>query len=387
MGVKKVFKRIIKIVLAVVLTIILLAGGYVGYVLLSYSRVGDEALAVTEGTEKIGVFLGNEYKVLSYNVGFGAYSQDYTFFLDEGYDDYGNKTCGKRSRAKSKAEVLFNVGGAIAAAFDQNADFLLFQEVDTSSTRSYKVDQDEMIRNKFPSYYHTHALNFHTAFLPYPVYEMHGKVRSGLTTLSKYKINSAYRYEYTVSTSFSKYFDLDRCFSSHEIDISGSDKKLYLVNSHMSAYDESGEVRKKQIRELKSFMDEKSAAGHYVVVGGDWNHDLLTFNPDFSYTDTSRPYAMTKRPPDWLAFMFDDKGNPMIDGYQVVASDNYPSCRNNDIEYDPPHTFVCTVDGFLVSENVQVVSHETVLTKNGDKGLDGFAFSDHEPTVMTFRLG
>ena len=54
MGAKKVLKRIIKIVSAVVLTIILLAGGYVGYVLLSYSRVGDEALAVTEGTEKIG---------------------------------------------------------------------------------------------------------------------------------------------------------------------------------------------------------------------------------------------------------------------------------------------------------------------------------------------
>ena len=382
----KVVKRIILIAVCIILAIILVAGGYVGYVLLSYNRIGNTAISVDGAAEKSEVSLGIKYKALSYNIGFGAYSQNYTFFMDTGYDDDGNPTCGYYSKARSTNEVAFNTQGAIDTAYGQDADFIMFQEVDTNSTRSYHVNQDQLIAEKFTGYDHTHAVNFHTAFLPYPLYDMHGKGNAGLTTLSKYKFRNAERREYTVSNGFSKYFDLDRCFSVHEIDISLSDKKLYVVNSHMSAYDEGGTVRKEQVAELKAFMDEKTAAGHYVVVGGDWNHDLLTNNPDYAYTSANRPYGMTKKAPDWVSYMFDENGNSLFAGYKIVASDNVPSCRNNDIEYDPEKTFVCTVDGFIVSTNIIVVSHETIRTGRGNKGIDGFAYADHEPTVMEFIL-
>jgi hypothetical protein len=88
-----------------------------------------------------------------------------------------------------------------------------------------------------------------------------------------------------------------------------------------------------------------------------------------------------------LLACFDEDGNsPLIDGYTVVSSDNHPSCRNNYIEWEEGKTFVCTVDGFVVSDNIEVTEHHTITTKNGNKGVDGFAFSDHEPTEMTFRL-
>ncbi|MBO4323317.1 MAG: endonuclease [Clostridia bacterium] len=383
---KKTVKKVLKIVLCVVLAVVLLAGGYVSYVLLSYNRIGDKPLEVKGSATENAVSLGTTYKALSYNIGFGVYSQDYTFFMDTGYDEDGNETCGYYSTARSKDEVLFNVNGAINAAYSQNADFIMFQEVDTNSTRSCRVNEHKKIVEKFSGYDFVHAVNFHTAFLPYPLYDMHGTVNSGLTTLSKYKILSAERKEYTVSTSFSKYFDLDRCFSVHEIEIDGSDKKLYIVNSHMSAYDEGGTVRKTQIAEMKSFLDEKARAGHYVVVGGDWNHDLLTYNPEYSYDETTRPYGEKKRSPEWVSYLFDTNKKPLIEGYKVVASDNVPSCRNNDIEYEEGKTFVCTVDGFIITNNIQVVSHETIKTGKGKKGVDGFAFSDHEPTVMEFKL-
>ena len=383
---KKSVKKILKTVLCVVLSVVLIAGGYVAYVVLSYNRIGDKALEVNGEAESREVALGVTYKALSYNIGFGAYSQDYTFFMDTGYDDEGNETCGHFSTARSKDEVLFNTNGAVNTAFNQNADFIMFQEVDTNSTRSYHIDQNKKIIEKFVGYNYTHAVNFHTAFLPYPLYDMHGAVNAGLTTLSKYKITSAKRKEYTVSTSFSKFFDLDRCFSVHEIEISGTDKKLYIVNSHMSAYDEGGTVRKTQIAEMKRFLDEKSGEGHYIVVGGDWNHDLLTFNPDFTYDETNRPYSMTKKSPDWVSYMFNADGKPLIEGYKIVASDNNPSCRNNDIEYEEGKTFVCTVDGFIVSDNIQVISHKTIKTGKGKKGVDGFAYSDHEPTEIEFKL-
>ena len=60
--------------------------------------------------------------------------------------------------------------------------------------------------NKGNVYY---GINFDTAFLPYPLYDMHGKSYAGLSTFSKYQINSAERVEYTISDSLSKLFDID----------------------------------------------------------------------------------------------------------------------------------------------------------------------------------
>ena len=96
---------------------------------------------------------------------------------------------------------------------------------------------------------------------------------------------------------------------------------------------------------------------------------------------------MTKKTPDWVAYWFnEDKTSPLVEGYKVVASDNTPTCRNNDIEYDPVKSYQCVVDGFIVSENIEIVEHKNIQSKNGNKGLDGFAFSDHDPASITFKL-
>ena len=100
---------------------------------------------------------------MSYNIGFGAYSQDYTFFLDTGYDDDGNETCGHYGKAKSKDAVLFNTNGAITTIANLNPDFALFQEVDVKATRSYKVNQYELITDSFSTYDSVFCLNFHSA--------------------------------------------------------------------------------------------------------------------------------------------------------------------------------------------------------------------------------
>ena len=383
----KIIKRILIGVGVFVGVVVLGAGGYVGYIVLSYNRIGDCDLTVDNKTTLNEVQVGETYKALTYNVGFGAYSQDYTFFMDTGYDDDGNETCGKWATARSKEEVEFNTNGAVNAVFAESPDFVCFQEVDTDSTRSYHVNQDKKIMEKFNTYDHVHAVNFHTAFLPYPFHDMIGVVNAGLTTISKYKVQSARRHEYTVSSSLAKLFDLDRCFSASIINVNNG-RKLYLCNSHMSAYDEGGTVREEQVKELNAFLKERKDAGDYVVIGGDWNHDLLTNNPDFSYNKTTnRAFGMTKKAPDWVSYFFSDTGKPLVmDGYSVVASDNYPTCRNNDIQYIPDETFVCGIDGFIVSSNVEVISHANIQTKNGNKGLNGFAFADHDPAMMEFRL-
>ncbi|MBP5694129.1 MAG: endonuclease [Bacilli bacterium] len=383
----KIVKRILIGAGVFVGVVVLGAGSYVGYVILSYNRIGDCELKVDSKSTLNQVQTGETYKALTYNIGFGAYSQDFTFFLDTGFDEDGNETCGHYSTAKSKEAVEFNTNGAVNAVFSEAPDFVCFQEVDTDSTRSYHINQDSRIVDKFPNYDHTFAVNFHTAFLPYPLYDMHGIVNAGLTTISKYKIQSAHRYEYTVSSSLSKLFDLDRCFSASVINVSNN-KKLYLCNSHMSAYDEGGKIREQQVKELNEFLRERKEAGDYVVIGADWNHDLLTNNPDFEYNGTTnRPFGETKKDPTWVSHFFNTEGkSPIMEGYSIVASDNYPTCRNNDIEYEPGKTYVVCIDGFIVSDNVEVVSHRNIQTKNGNKGYDGFAYSDHDPSLLEFKL-
>ena len=383
----KTSKKILISILAVLIVVVLFVVGYVGYVLLSYNRIGDMDLDITTAASNNEVKIGDVYSVSTYNIGFGAYSQDFTFFLDTGYDENGEETCGYYSKAKSKEEVLFNTNGAIDTILDLNVDFALFQEVDTDSTRSYKINQNEMIKQAFTGFDSTFAINFHSAYLPYPLYDMHGIANAGLATLSKYKIQSAKRYEYTISDSLSKLFDLDRCFSEIIVDIDGSDKKLHIVNSHMSAYDKGGVIRAKQIEELNAYMKECQEKGDYVVIGGDYNHDLITYNPNFSYTKDNIPFYVNKKAPDWVSYFYDENGtSEFIDGYSIVTSDNNPTCRNNDMEWEPGKTFTCVVDGYIVSNNIKIVYIENVQTKQGNKGYDGFAYSDHEPVYMQFKL-
>ena len=124
-------------------------------------------------------------------------------------------------------------------------------------------------------------------------------------------------------------------------------------------------------------------------MGGDWNHDLLTYNNDYSYTleQGHRAFNMTKKSPDWVSYWFNEEHKPLIeDGFKMIASDNHPTCRNNDMEYDPEKSFVCCVDGFIVSDNVDVVSHQNIQTTNGNKGFNGFAYSDHDPAMIEFEL-
>ena len=48
-----------------------------------------------------------------------------------------------------------------------------------------------------------------------------------------------------------------------------------LINLHMSAYDEGGTIRAKQLEMLNAVLSEERAAGNYVIAGGDFNHCLI----------------------------------------------------------------------------------------------------------------
>ena len=94
-------KTICKTLGLVLLALLILVVLYVVYVFASYHRIGDQSLSVMHCSSRDAVPMedavetGAVYRVSSANAGFGAYSADYSFFMDGG----------RESRARSRQAV------------------------------------------------------------------------------------------------------------------------------------------------------------------------------------------------------------------------------------------------------------------------------------------
>jgi len=372
----KTVKHILAAVLSLVVLVVAVLGIYVIYLEANYSRIADSTKAeVTATTSTAGVVnVGQTYTAATYNIGFGAYTPDYTFFMDEGYMADGTKTVGTHSCAVSKESELSCTNGDISLLSTINEDgtapdFILLQEVDTDSDRSYHVNQRSLITDAFPGYTTYFAYNFRSAYLAYPLGEPIGTINSGLLTLSKLRASSSVRRSYPIDESFpTKFFDLDRCFVVMRYPTSDG-HELVLVNSHMSAYDKGGTMRARQLNMISSFISSEYAKGNYVIVGGDFNHALC---------DSVDLYESQQLVPDWMATL---DSSELPKGFSVVQASNLAdvaSCRGDDIPYEKGVTYTVTIDGFIVSDNV------TATTTNVD---NGFEYSDHNPVRLTFSLG
>ena len=361
-------KVVLLLIGSLILLVFLVVVGYVLYMQFNYYRIDDNsALEISNPSDEV-LQSGVSYKALTYNIGFGAYNHDFSFFMDSGTMLDGTEVQGTMSRAQSRDIVLTNTEGALQVAQTQNADFYLLQEVDTKSTRSFQVDQRTIFEQENPDLCGVYAVNFHSAYMMYPLSEPHGSVLSGLLTLSRYSVSEAVRRSYPVDLSFlTKFFDLDRCFSLLRLPVDNG-KELVLINSHMSAYDEGGTIRAKQLELLNSVMAEEYAKGNYVIVGGDFNHALC---------GTISTFASEQNVPGWV---FPLEESDVSEGLSVVSAENLnevPTCRSTDMPYKKGVNYSVVIDGFIVSDNV------TASALNIDTD---FEYSDHNPVLITFTL-
>lgn len=365
----KAVKVIFKILLILLLIVALLVGGYVGYISLQYSRIADYTPVEVSNLQEVNISLNYEYSAITYNIGFGAYGPDYTFFMDEGIMADGTRTKGTSARAASEAAVITNTDGVIAALQNYAPDFILLQEVDQNATRSYHVNQLQRITAALPDYSYAYASNFHSAYLAYPFNEPIGSIESGLVSLSYYNVADTVRRSYPVDESFpQKFFDLDRCFTAQWLPIEGSDASLVMINSHMSAYDEGGKIRTEQLQMLIDMMVNEYEKGNYVIVGGDFNHALGVALDAFT---------SGQQIPDWVVEL-DLSAIP--ENFRLVSASNageVPTCRGVDIPYQKGVTYTTIVDGFIVSDNIDASAWNIDLE---------FTNSDHNPVQLTFTL-
>jgi endonuclease/exonuclease/phosphatase family metal-dependent hydrolase len=374
---------------SILLLALLGAGGYVGYVSAQFYRIEDKldlTNDIIKGTGTIknasNIDKNTELSILTYNVGFGAYDHDYSFFMDVGTMKDGTVITGKYAKAIDKDHATKNTAGSVKKIKEENTDFVFLQEVDKESDRCYHINQYDEFNNALTSYSSVYASNFHTAYLAYPFNDPIGKTEAGIVTYSKYGLTSSLRRSYPVDLSFpTKFFDLDRCFSVSRITLS-SGKNLVLANSHMSAYDEGGKIRRQQLEMLTSFMSEEYAKGNYVIVGGDFNHDLCSSADQFESDELH---------PDWVAEILP---TDIPEHFSIISGmygqDNVtkvPTCRAAEMPYTKKtnskgkeylSNYTVVIDGFICSNNITVTDYYNI---DWD-----FEFSDHNPARMSFTL-
>ena len=143
---------------AIVGALLVLLLAYAAYVLLNMQRVEDNLPLDVAQNAVEAVETGREYTLLTWNLGFGAYSDDFSFFMDGG----------EHARALSKAAVEENISAMAARVRELDPDFALLQEVDVDADRSWHVDERAMLVEAFPEMSNSFAVNYDSPYLFYP---------------------------------------------------------------------------------------------------------------------------------------------------------------------------------------------------------------------------
>ena len=135
---------------ALLLGLVLASAGYLLYLNAHCARIADNVDEPNAGATPALTAISTDttYTALTYNIGFGAYTPDFSFFMETGAMKDGTPTQGKRGVAASKESVEACIEGDIAtvttAANGQAPNLVLLQEVDENATRSYHVNQSAM---------------------------------------------------------------------------------------------------------------------------------------------------------------------------------------------------------------------------------------------------
>lgn len=332
-------------------------GGYLGYLTVKDYRPEQKVVLDIEDRNKSVIKVGEELNVVTSNIGYGGMDKDVHFFLDGG----------SMSRGISKERVIYNINRAYEVLEKYNPDIVLFQEVDLEATRSYNVNQYEMLMQKYKDFDSSVAINFDVPWLALPLTEPHGKVLAGQVSFSNKNILSSERLALPIDETWpQRLAGLDRALLVTRLEVENG-KELVVVNVHCSAYDKGGQIRKLQGEMISRVLEEEYKKGNYVIIGGDWNQAIP--GSDASIFETKEEW------PEWLVEV-PETFKP--EGFQWVFDKNVATCRNAGKEYVEGYNFLSIIDGFIVSDNIEVVNVEGINTN--------FEYSDHNPVKTTIKL-
>ncbi len=347
-------KKLLKSILSVILVIALGLFSLIVYGTVTDYNPGEKTI-ISETADPGAIPAGSKLSMLIWNIGYGGLGADMDFFYDG-----GTMVRTTRDNVSTNLEKIQDYLNR-----NKDNDFLLLQEVDRNSRRSYYRDEFLSISNLLNTHKAHFAVNYDVKFVPLPFSSPLGKVLSGLGTFSRFEPKSSVRFSYPGNYGWPKgLFMLDRCFLVNRYNVSNG-KELLVINTHNSAYDD-GSLRSGQMEYLRKFLLHEYEKGNYIIVGGDWNQSPPGFTPPlhmalFDTKDFS-PIKKQYLPSGWTWFFDGDR----------------PSNRRLHTPYHRDRSPITVIDFYLLSPNVEGIFNKT-------KDLD-FQNSDHQPVLARVKL-
>lgn len=313
------------------------------------ARQAAEQLYIGEGT---AVSSEDQMTIYSWNIGYAGLGAESDFFMDGG--SKVNPT---------SEEVEQNLSAIKEFISSQPADAWLLQEVDVNSARTGYVNELEAISEVYAGSFAL-AYNYKCDFVPIPLPPI-GKIESGIAIFTNGAVKDGFErialpcpFSWPVSVA-----NLKRCLLVTRLAVEESDKEVVLVNLHLEAYDD-GKGKIAQTKLLMEILQQEYEKGNYVIAGGD-------FNQVFPGCLDTYPVADDVWVPGVL------EAGDLPEGFEYVFDGDSASCRSLNMPLNE-ESQMYVIDGFIVSENVQVDLVETVE-------LD-FANSDHNPVKLQITL-
>ncbi|AIO19684.1 hypothetical protein KQ51_01810 [Candidatus Izimaplasma bacterium HR1] len=291
--------------------------------------------------------------ITTFNLGYCSLDKEQDFFLEGGMN----------SRTISREKTFDNLISIEDYLKSLNSDFYTLQEVDIKGKRSANVNQVEHLASGLQKYNLSFAYNYIAKWVPLPFTHPMGSAYSGLLTLSKIPFSNSTRISLEGQETFPKsLFYPKRCMVINEVQINRN-KKLFIINIHLSAYDKDGMYRSKQIAHiLKYITNLYNNKENYIIVGGDFNLllDKTKYNDEM---------------PDWVSLL----PKELYDSeFRVVFDKNTNTVRSQDRPYQEGINFETIIDGFIVSPNITVSKIETHNLR--------YENTDHNPVTLSFKL-
>lgn len=250
---------------------------------------------------------------------------------------------------KSKSLFYNNLQTSLTQFKKINADIIAFQEIDFNSKRSYYVNQQNEIA-KLGYNFVGKTINWDKKYLPFPYFPISmqfGKILSGQSILSKYRIIKQERFTLERNKTNSFYYDafyIDRLAQIVKINI--QNKTLVLINVHLEAFHQ--ETRLKQTKKIIELYNRYRNEFPTILLGD--------FNSDVNYNDASIN----------LLLKLSKTGNAVFnkDDIQKTFNSKKPTDRLDYIFYNTD--FIQFIDGRVLTEFKQA--------------------SDHLPLLMNFKI-
>lgn len=355
--------KIVLLVLTVCIGIMLLAvcGLFAWLTITEYRPEAKENVPVHlaasgENTDRI-LKEEQELSILTWNTGYAGLDASVDFFMDGG----------TMVNPAGSEVIRENMNGILEQLQEEADGIFLLQEVDRDCSRTMGVDELEYYVQQ-TGYSWAYGVNYRCKYVPYPLPPL-GRMETGVATLSGFlceedavRVSLPCPFSWPVRTA-----NLKRCLLISRFPVEGTDRQLVAVNLHLEAYD-SGEGKAAQTAALLEILEEEYQKGNYVIAGGDFNQ---------SFPGSFETYPV-KNPELWAPGELEMDELP--EGFRLVYDSETPTCRLLNQPYDPEDaaTQYYIIDGFIVSDNLEIQSVET-------KDL-AFRYSDHNPVRLVVKL-